>query len=180
MSLESVVENNGHQKPKVNRQIIEDVHDVKHEDCLLASNHDDHFGEHVNHDNQKVALVLGDALLLQILGPGGNFLHDQPRERMDHTTSLRNRQHVTSIARDVGAPFTGASCSIEVGTSSRDPWTTEAQHHIPLASGSFDGASHVRLRPSVTFPASHVHTTTNIGTAMGLSQMQPSTLSFEA
>ncbi|XP_059073927.1 uncharacterized protein LOC131874525 [Cryptomeria japonica] len=81
---------------------------------------------------------------------------DQPRERMDHTTSLRNQQHVTSIPRDVGAPFTGAPCSTEVGTSSRDPWTTEAQPHIPLASGSFDGASHVRLRPLVTFPASHV------------------------
>ncbi|XP_059075968.1 uncharacterized protein LOC131875495 isoform X2 [Cryptomeria japonica] len=91
---------------------------------------------------------------------------DQPRERMDHTTSLRNQQHVTSIPRDVGAPFTGASCSTEVGSSSCDPWTTEAQPHIPLASGLFDGAS-------------HVHTTTNIGTAMGLSQMQPSTLSFE-
>ncbi|GLJ07081.1 hypothetical protein SUGI_0057390 [Cryptomeria japonica] len=55
-----------------------------------------------------------------------------------------------SPQRDVGAPFTGASCSTEVGSSSRDPWTTEAQPHIPLASGLFDGAS-------------HVHTTTNIG-----------------
>ncbi|XP_057835686.2 uncharacterized protein LOC131046041 isoform X2 [Cryptomeria japonica] len=98
---------------------------------------------------------------------------------MDHITSLRNRQHVTSIPRDVGTPFTGASCAIEVGSSSRDPWTTEAQPHIPLASGLFDCASHVRLQPSVTLSASHVNTTTSIGMAMGLSQMQPSTLSFE-
>ncbi|GLJ37837.1 hypothetical protein SUGI_0769650 [Cryptomeria japonica] len=34
-------------------------------------------------------------------------------KRMDHTTSLRNRHHVTSIPRDVGAPFTGALCSTE-------------------------------------------------------------------
>ncbi|GLJ28047.1 hypothetical protein SUGI_0550740 [Cryptomeria japonica] len=39
---------------------------------------------------------------------------DQPTERMDHTTSLRNPQHVTSIPRDVGAPFMGASCSTEL------------------------------------------------------------------
>ncbi|GLJ13039.1 hypothetical protein SUGI_0203900 [Cryptomeria japonica] len=112
------------------------------------------------------------------------FILDEMRK-----SSAENRCPTTGEGLDMGVLFgfgsgltvetVGALCSTEVGSSSRDPWTTEAQPHIPLAFGLFDGASHVRLRPSVTLPTSHVDTTTSIGMAMGLSQMQPSTLSFE-
>ncbi|GLJ41095.1 hypothetical protein SUGI_0851230 [Cryptomeria japonica] len=85
---------------------------------------------------------------------------DQPTERMDHTTSLKNRHHVTSTPRDVGAHL----------------WVLRVAPR--WAFGLFDGASHVHLRPSVTLPTSHVNTTTSIGMAMGLSQMQPLTMSF--
>ncbi|XP_059076513.1 uncharacterized protein LOC131029085 [Cryptomeria japonica] len=60
---------------------------------------------------------------------------------------------VPHLRYTLSSRYIGALCSTEVGSSSHDPSTAEAQPHIPLASGLFDGASHVRLHPSVTLAA---------------------------
>ncbi|GLJ07333.1 hypothetical protein SUGI_0064630 [Cryptomeria japonica] len=108
---------------------------------------------------------------------------NHPTKRRVHTMSWREPHHLTSIPQDVSASFIGVSDNTEVGSSSRSRRSiTEAQPHIPLAFGLSDDASCVRPHPSVTL-ATHqtpyVDTTITLGMAMRLSQMQPSTLSFE-